>query len=368
MKMEHLRSRPVVAILGGGVAGAATAHRLAHVLAPDAADIVVVEPRETVGPGLAYSTADPAHRINVPAAKMSLIADPYDGEAIAAIGPADRVLILGTGLTSADVIASLDRRGFTGEIVALSRRGLRSRGHGATAQRSTADFETRPAVTAHGLLRRIRDAITADARKGLDWQATIDRVRDQGQAIWRNLDAGERARLVRHLRPFWDVHRFRLPPQVEEALARHMARGRLTHTAARVIRVVETDGGIVVEYRRRGRADTIVERFDRVVLTTGPAHGDVLRSNPVLRALASADLLSPDPLGLGLKVADLCHAVDGGGEASDTLLVAGPLARGHVGELMGVPEVVAHAREVAEAISARLARRLPPARVEVDAR
>ena len=78
MKMEHLRSRPVVAILGGGVAGAATAHRLAHVLAPDAADIVVVEPRETVGPGLAYSTADPAHRINVPAAKMSLIADEPD--------------------------------------------------------------------------------------------------------------------------------------------------------------------------------------------------------------------------------------------------------------------------------------------------
>ena len=75
MKMEHLRSRPVVAILGGGVAGAATAYHLARALPPDGADIVVVEPREVLGPGLAYSTTDPAHRINVPASKMSLVAE-----------------------------------------------------------------------------------------------------------------------------------------------------------------------------------------------------------------------------------------------------------------------------------------------------
>ena len=73
MKMEQPRRRPVVAILGGGLSGAATAFHLARTLPPQSADIVVVEPRESLGRGLAYSTTDPAHRINVPASKMTLI-------------------------------------------------------------------------------------------------------------------------------------------------------------------------------------------------------------------------------------------------------------------------------------------------------
>ena len=264
------------------------------------------------------------------------------------------MLILGTALTSADVVASLTRQGFGGEIVALSRRGLRSRGHGAPARRSAADFVRPPAPTARALLRRVRAAIAADGLEGHGWQATIDRVRDQGQAIWANLDAGERARLLRHLRPFWDVHRFRVAPQVEEVLDRTVwRRGRLTYAAARVVRATDAADGIVVEYRPRGHAGTVAERFDHVVITTGPAHDGVLRTNPVLSALASDNLLCPDPFGLGLRVADWCRAVDAGGEPSETLFVAGPLARGHVGELMGVPEVAAHAQAVAETIVRR---------------
>ena len=73
MKTEKFRMRPVVAILGGGVAGAATAFHLARALRGKRADIVVVEPRPVLGHGLAYSTTDPAHRTNVPASRMSLI-------------------------------------------------------------------------------------------------------------------------------------------------------------------------------------------------------------------------------------------------------------------------------------------------------
>ena len=64
-----------VVILGGGVSGAATAFHLARLTSPAEVGIVVVEPRATLGSGLAYSTDDPAHRINVPAARMTLIGD-----------------------------------------------------------------------------------------------------------------------------------------------------------------------------------------------------------------------------------------------------------------------------------------------------
>jgi hypothetical protein len=76
MKGETFRrARPVIAILGGGLSGAATAYHLARALPSGEAEIVVVEPRAMLGRGLAYSTEEATHRINVPAAKMSLIGD-----------------------------------------------------------------------------------------------------------------------------------------------------------------------------------------------------------------------------------------------------------------------------------------------------
>jgi uncharacterized NAD(P)/FAD-binding protein YdhS len=464
MKMETPRRRPVVAILGGGLSGGATAFHLARALPPGAVDIVVVDPRPTLGAGLAYSTDDPAHRINVPASKMSifsgdighfmawlaaerrclspgtltlrgdlfperrifgqyvasclephlasgairhvrvsavsatrvgerylvdlsdgssigadflvlamthplpglpaelrdiadsprLVTDPYDNRRIAAIGPTERVLIMGTGLTSADVIASLCRRGFWGEFVALSRHGLRSRGHGVVARKSEVDFARYPAPTALALLQRIRSAVAADAAFGHTWHATLDRIREQGHGAWRGLSFRERGRLVRHLRPYWDVHRFRVAPQVEEVLDAQVARGKLAYVAARLVGASEAPDGIVVQYRRRGSHEVVTDHFDAVVVTTGPAHGSVLRVNPVLRALAADGQVRPDPLGLGLFTADHFRAIGASGTASSTLFVCGPLARGNVGELMGVPEVTAHAEAVAE----RLARQL----------
>ena len=95
--------------------------------------------------------------------------------------------------------------------------------------------------------------------------------------------------------------------------------------AARLIRVTEAADGIRVEYRPRGRGDVVVDRFDTVVVTTGPAHRDALRTNPVLMTLAQQGLVRPDPLGMGLLVEDHCRAVDGAGAASRSLFVTGPL-------------------------------------------
>lgn len=457
---------PVVAIIGGGFSGATVAWHLARALSAPAA-ILVIEPRPRLGEGLAYSTADPSHRINVPAARMTmdcaeegglqhwietsgaglspgsraangalfpqrrlvadyvnanlqpylatgrirhlraraievvrkagfrirlddggelaanrvviatshpppgipralaalrdsprLIADPSgQGRQLAAVAQSARqVLVVGTGLTSADVIASLDRQGFAGRILALSRRGLRSRGHAFDYPESTVDFAEKPARSALELLRRIREAVRRDSDAGLPWQAALDQVRRDGQAIWAALPQAERGKLLRWLRVWWDVHRFRIAPQVEEVLDRLIAQDRLRIVSGRLLAAHEAPGGIEVDWHAR-RVAPQSELFDAVILTTGPAHGDILQSSALLDAMARAGLIRPDPLGLGLEVTDHCRAVGGDGRPVPGLLVAGPLARGHVGELMGIPEVTAHA----EAVAARLAESLPAA-------
>ncbi|SFA80190.1 Uncharacterized NAD(P)/FAD-binding protein YdhS [Rhizobium sp. NFR07] len=460
------RSKCVVAIVGGGFTGAAVAYHLATGDKAGAADIVVFEPRTEIGKGLAYDTSDPVHRINVPAARMSIrpddlehfarwidqtgavtndpaayredgsvfprrsvfgdyvlanlkplldkgavkhvraavvraekqderwhvtdgngetliadilviaathptpvpparlvaalaghprfIADPTARASLAPIRPHDRVLVVGNGLTSADVIASLKRGGHEGRITALSRRGLRSRSHAPFVQEPYGDFLLPPSASASELLVRIRTAIRAAAEDGLSWHPVIDQVRAQGSAIWADLPVVERRRIVSHLRPYWDVHRFRIAPQVAGVLDAEIAAGRLDVLAAAIVHAGTDGKTIEIDIRRRGREKVERQIFDAVVVTTGPAHGNVLASQEWLRRLGDLGHLHVDPTGLGLACDRNANAIRPDGVADQSLLIAGPLARGHVGELMGFPQVAEHALLVAGSIAARL--------------
>lgn len=444
-----------VAIVGGGFAGAAVAYHLAH-LKPRAS-IAVFEPRSFLGGGLAYDDQDPAHRINVPAARMSLL--PQDDEhfarwiaetsvgsddpdiatrdgalypqrrvfgryvsahlarliahgriahvrsrvvtitqnggwwsvapvagpdyrakivviatthpapdvpaALASLSPDPRlipdalvpgalstigrdatVVIVGTGLTMADVVASLDRRGHRGKIVALSRRGLRSRGHAARASEPFGDF-TSPAP-ASALLRKVRGTIRHAAALGLPWQSVIDAVRAHAQTFWSKLTEDEQSRIVRHLRVYWDVHRFRVAPQVEDVIDRRISAGSLEIRASSVVAASAGLDHIALTVRSRGLSDVEIIETDSVVVTTGPAHSKVISAQPYLAGLAVSGRVAADHLGLGLACDAQSRARDASGTAQLTLFVAGPLARAQFGELMGLPQVSAHALSVAE--------------------
>lgn len=80
-----------VAIVGGGAAGALVAlHALRRLREP--AEVVVLEPRDRVGAGIAYATPDPAHLLNVRAAGMSALPDDPDHfRAWAGCGPDDYI-------------------------------------------------------------------------------------------------------------------------------------------------------------------------------------------------------------------------------------------------------------------------------------
>lgn len=463
---EQKSQRSVVAIIGGGVSGAGVAYHLLKLTGNDAPDIVVFEPRPMLGRGLAYDTADPAHRINVPAAKMSLqpddleefqrwieannavrddpeaarengqlfprrrvfgdyvgsllqpflksgaivhrratvtgirrlgdgwailddkgglteadivaiaishpppvapgrlatilgdhprfIADTTKSGALEVVRQEDRVLVIGNGLTAADVIASLARNGHEGPVVAISRRGLRSRGHAAAPQEPFGDFIADPVSSALALLRKIRLTIRQAAGQGLSWHAVIDQVRSQGHDLWRVLPVAERRRIVRHLRPYWDVHRFRIAPQVEAVLDSAIEAGRLEVLAASVADAKVEGETIRVTLQPRHARESLERTFDAVIVTTGPAHGGILQTQPWLGELEREGYLVLDPTGLGLACSEHSEALGADGQVIPSLLISGPLARGTFGELMGLPQITEHTVFVAREITDKL--------------
>jgi uncharacterized NAD(P)/FAD-binding protein YdhS len=117
---------------------------------------------------------------------------------------------------------------------------------------------------------------------------------------------------------------------------------------------IAVDGvNIGLRLQRRDGGD---EQFtaQKLIVSTGPAHGSLADGNPLLRGLAALGQIQPDELGLGLLVDAQSQAIGLTGEANRRLLVAGPAARGRFGELMGLPQVAEHAQSIANALLSKL--------------
>jgi uncharacterized NAD(P)/FAD-binding protein YdhS len=282
-----------------------------------------------------------------------LVADPWDADALDRVPSDGDVLILGTGLTGCDVAASLRARGHRGRLLAVSRRGLLPRPRTRLPVEPAGDFATAPSAQTVELLRRVRQAVAAEAAEGRPWEGVIEALRRQAGTVWGVLPPAEKRRFLRHLRAVWDVHRFQCAPQIDAVVRREVAAGELQVLAASV-RVVTADAdGLLVRLHPRGTPEdqATERRVAAVVNCTGPGHGAAVAGNPVLRSLANAGALQADPYGLGIKVDCESRVIPPGAKTWDTLFVAGPLARGAHGELMGLPQVSAQPREIAAAVA-----------------
>jgi uncharacterized NAD(P)/FAD-binding protein YdhS len=287
-----------------------------------------------------------------------LVANPWDLAALDAVPRDAAVLVVGTGLTACDVVASLRARGHAGMLHAVSRRGLLPRPRTLLPVEPFGDFATAPARTAVALLRRVRRAVAGAGAEGRPWECVIDALRRQGTEVWTALPPPEKLRFLRHLRAFWDVHRFQSAPQIADTVAAERAAGRLEVLAASLQAVTREPDGLLASLHPRGApAASRIERLvGAIVACTGPGHTSVVETNELLHSLAEAGVLQADRYRLGIAVDTLGRCLGPKGVAQDNLFVAGPLARGTDGELMGLPQVSTQPRAVAARVAALLAR------------
>lgn len=281
------------------------------------------------------------------------ISDPWEPGALAAIRPQDSVFILGTGLTMVDAAIELDRQGHAGSILALSRRGLLPQPHAETRVRQLiADADEVP-TTVSSLLRLIRSAVAQAADEGQDWRAVIDGLRPFTQAIWRRMPLDERRRFLRHMQPWWDVHRHRTAPQVAERIIAMQTNGQLAVAAGRLVGVNPGQRQLAVSWRPR-HGDAIQEfRADWIVNCAGPQCDYGRIRDPLVRNILARGMARPDALRLGLDVDDSGALLDSMGRASDRLYVLGPPTRGALWEITAVPDI----RKAAEGLATTLLQR-----------
>ena len=117
----------------------------------------------------------------------------------------------------------------------MSRRGLLPRAHRRIEPVPIDEAEVPFAASASQVLRWLRARVDAHCQEGGDWRSVIDGVRPFSQRLWRELPRRSRQRFLEHARAWWDVHRHRMAPEVEDRLTAAIADGSLRLIAAKII-------------------------------------------------------------------------------------------------------------------------------------
>jgi len=275
--------------------------------------------------------------------KGAIVGNPWDERALANLDEQSDVVVLGTGLTMVDTVISLLDRGHKGRIVAVSRRGLLPRLHrSAGIDDLPRPWQFAAAPTGHNvlqLLRHVRDACREAAAQGLDWRAVIDGLRSHTQRLWQEMPAGERARFLRHLRPWWDVHRHRSATRVMARILEAIQRRQLMIVPGRIESMNPAGEHLSVVVRPRGKDGRMTLNAQRVLDCTALTPDLSKLELPLLHDLIAGGIARADALGLGLDVTPAGALIDADGKPAKDLFAIGPITRGTFWEITAVPDI-----------------------------
>jgi uncharacterized NAD(P)/FAD-binding protein YdhS len=282
------------------------------------------------------------------------VGEPLRRNALVDVDPAGRVLVVGSALTAADVMVSLLRNGHTGPIDSISRTGLlparKAPSLSVDANVAWQRITTRNTlfVERHGeldtvgqIVKALRADIALARRNGLPWQGPFDELRDSLRAVWPRLGSAEKGRYLRHLRRWYDSHRFRLPPQLESVLDAAADHGQIRYLVGR-LNDARVDGDTLrVRLRERASEQLTTRSYAAVINCTGPSGRPGRSESPFTKALLSKGLARSHATGIGFDVDEACTAIRRNGRRCQGLRFLGSTTLGAFGEPLASPWIAA---------------------------
>lgn len=262
----------------------------------------------------------------------------WERGAMTADSPDDDILLVGSGLTAVDVILALEDAGHRGRYIVTSRGGRWPQPHGEPGPYGGLPADLLPSGNLREIVRFVRSEIHA-AGAG-SWRAVVDSLRPHTQALWKGLPLDERRRFLRHVRPFWESHRHRMPQSAWSALETLRGTSRLALWPGRIRDFVEDHAGVTVRIHAKGEAGPRAVRVAKVFNCIGPESNFRQHFNePLLINLLARGILHPDPLFLGLEATDTLEPRGADGRVFDRISLIGPPLKAMLWESTAIPEI-----------------------------
>lgn len=264
--------------------------------------------------------------------------------------PADRILIIGTGLSMVDTCLSLILNGHKGQIIAVSRRGLLPAVHSKTSPIVLQQADVPLGSGLPELVRWFRDLVRAAEARGGDWRDVVDGLRPYNQSIWQSWSDAAKRQFFRHLKAWWDIHRHRMAPQVSERLSKAIADGRLHVIAGRVLDVKSDGKGFAARVQRRNSQIAEEIRIARIYDCAGVIADPERSSNPLTQSLLAGGTARADRLRIGLDVFTDGALISRHGIRNERIFAVGPLTRGTFLEIEAIPDIRVQCQRLASAL------------------
>lgn len=281
------------------------------------------------------------------------VASPWSAKGLSGLQTHESLLLIGSSLTMVDLVGSLQAQGHKGKVYVVSRHGLLPQPF---------DVSTRPypktAIpegayqSALSLFRFVRQEIKQAEAAGYPWRSVLDALRDDIPVLWQSLPEKEKKAFLRHIRPYWEVHRHRMPASSAALLQELQEKGQLEVIAAAVLDMRETESGARVSIRRRHYQETEEIEVGRVINCTGPQCDYTQVEAPLVRQLLADGLTQPDVLRLGIKTTPGGKLIDASGKPVSGMFTLGPPRKGMLYESTALREI----RQQAKALAHRLLR------------
>ncbi|GAK33014.1 hypothetical protein AQ1_00896 [alpha proteobacterium Q-1] len=275
---------------------------------------------------------------------------PYDRITKDMAAEAQSALLLGTGLSMVDAYLSLREAGYEGVVTALSRRALMPQPHEPVC---APDYKL---PNLKGLsINQVTRLVRTEARRlqdsGYGEQAIFRSLRKQARILWQNIDIKQQKRFLRHIKPYWDSFRHRMPTHLRKRLLKDMEKGNLRIERGRITGLDPEKGS--VSFRRKGaQPDQKDEQLQSDIIIDCRGHRPNIAHSAV-QTLINQELAFIDDHHLGLKVNQRGAIIKADGTASKDLFALGPLGLGSLFEISGIPEIISQVDQTARFLAAK---------------
>jgi uncharacterized NAD(P)/FAD-binding protein YdhS len=138
----------------------------------------------------------------------------------------ETICLIGSGLTTVDVIVGLKKKNFSGKIIIISRRGNLPKKHLIKSSEKSSYFidaeDAKKGVLF--LCLKIRNFLKSNSQ--FDLRNIINSIRSTTDKLWHNLDEKNK-KLFFRLMPYWNIFRHRAPISSIELIEEMIAAGQI---------------------------------------------------------------------------------------------------------------------------------------------
>jgi uncharacterized NAD(P)/FAD-binding protein YdhS len=272
----------------------------------------------------------------------------WSSETYEGLAPDAAVALIGTGLTSVDIVLRLRELGHRGKIIAVSRHGIFPNRHEDYRPLHESAIPLDGPASCIAYLRALR----ASVRGGAEWRAAIDSLRGTTNDLWLRLPLEEKRRFRRHLQRRWEVVRHRMAPPIADLIEAELRNQTLEIREGHLDAVDASPAGALVTVRSHQGIDSFYA--DRVINCTGPSMNYRRVPSVLLRNLFEKGLITSGSLGTGLHCAENGAVIDAAGRVSKIIFNLGPGRLGDLLESIAVPEISQQAVAIALTLKERV--------------